>query len=262
MKIQMLAGRDFDWHDDAKSPRVAIVNMAFARQILHTENPLGKRLSRGPGGPLQEVIGVVETGKYASPTEPETAALFESMLQDYNTTTTMIVRSSLPESQMAEKVRQTMAQLDPELPLFGTGPLSQILGFAFLPLHAAVIALSAFGLLAIVLAITGIHGLVAYGVARRVREIGIRVAIGANPQQIIKLVLAKTFTLLGIGAFIGLCLALAAGRLLETVVFASPRDPMVFAAVCVTMIVLGLISSWSPTLRALKIEPTIALRHE
>jgi len=117
-------------------------------------------------------------------------------------------------------------------------------------------------LLAVVLAITGIHGLVSYGVARRVREIGIRVAIGANPRQIIQLVLAKTFMLLGIGASIGLGLALAAGRILETVVFASPRDPVVLASVCVTMIVLGLISSWSPTRRALRIEPTIALRHE
>jgi ABC-type antimicrobial peptide transport system permease subunit len=155
-----------------------------------------------------------------------------------------------------------MKQLDPELPLFSTGPLSQVLRFAFLPLHAAVIALSTFGFLAVVLAITGIHGLVAYGVARRVREIGIRVAIGANPIQIIRLILTRTFVLLGIGALIGLGLALAAERLLESVIFGSSRDPLVFAGVCVTMIVLGLISSWAPTRRALRIEPTIALRHE
>jgi putative ABC transport system permease protein len=163
---------------------------------------------------------------------------------------------------MTDKIRQTMAGLDPELPLFGSGGLSQVLRFAFFPLHAAVIALSAFGVLAIVLAITGLHGVVAYAVARRVHEIGIRVAIGASRGQVVKLVLTRTFVLLGIGGVIGLALALAAGRLLESVIFGSPRDPLVFLAVCVTMIALGLISSWAPTRRALRIEPTVALRHE
>jgi len=260
--IRMLAGRDFNWHDDANAPHVAVVNLAFARQVLHTDNALGKRFRRGPRGALYQVIGIVETGKYMSPTEPDTPVLFQPMLQQYNTTTTMVVRSSLPENQMTEKIRQTMAQLDPELPLFSAGGMSQVLRFAFFPLHAAVLALSAFGVLAVVLAITGIHGLVAYGVARRVHEIGIRVAIGATPRQVIKLVLSKTFYLLGLGAVIGLGLALAAGKLLETVIYGSPRDPLVFVGVCLTMIVLGLISSWAPTRRALRIEPTVALRHE
>jgi predicted permease len=259
--IRMLAGRDFSWHDDAHSPPVAVINQAFARQILRTENAVGKQFS-GPGGKPFEVVAVVETGKYTNPTEPDTPVFFVPELQHYNTTTTMLVRSSLPEREMTEKIRQTLAQLDPQLPLFGTGGLSQVLRFAFFPLHAAVIALSAFGVLAIVLAITGIHGLVAYGVARRIREIGIRVAIGATPHQIVRLVLSKTFYLLGLGAAIGLGLALAAGRLLESVIYGSPRDPIVFLAVCLTMVVLGLISSWAPTRRALKIEPTVALRHE
>jgi len=88
------------------------------------------------------------------------------------------------------------------------------------------------------------------------------VAIGAAPSQVVRLVLSKTFYLLGLGAVIGFALALAAGRLLESVIYGSPRDPMVFAAVCLTMVLLGLISSWAPTRRALRIEPTIALRHE
>jgi macrolide transport system ATP-binding/permease protein len=262
LQIQMLAGRDFNWHDDATGPRVAVVNLAFARQILRADNPLGKRFRIGSSGPLQQVIGIVENGKYQSPVEPETPILFEPETQQYNTTTTMIVRSSLPESQMTEKIRRTMAQLDPELPLFGTGPLRQVLAFAFFPIYGAVIALSAFGLLAIILAVTGINGLVAYGVARRIHEIGIRVAIGASPSDVIKLVLGKTFILLGIGAFTGLVMALAAGRLLETVIFGSSRDPLVFAGVCITMMVLGLASCWAPTRRALRIEPTVALRHE
>lgn len=262
MGISMLAGRDFNWHDDLTAPRVGIVNLAFAKQILHTSDAVGKRFQYGPGGRWIIVIGIVETGKYENPTEPEKLAFFQPMTQQYNSTTTLIVRSYLPEEQMVGKIREQIAKLDPELPLYGTGPLRQMLGLAFLPLHAAVIALSSFGLLAIVLAITGIHGLVAYGVARRVREIGIRVAIGANPRQIIQLVLTKTFILLGIGAVIGLGLALATGKLLQSIIFGSVQDPILFAAVCLTMLVLGLVSSWAPARRALKIEPTVALRHE
>lgn len=262
MGISMLAGRDFNWHDDLTGPRVGIVNLAFAKQILHTSDAVGRRFRYGPGGRWFTVIGIVETGKYENPTEPDNLAFFQSTTQQYNSTTTLLVRSSLPEEQMVGKIREQIAKLDPELPLYGTGPLRQMLGFAFLPLHAAVIALSSFGLLAVVLAITGIHGLVSYGVARRVREIGIRVAIGANPRQVIQLVLAKTFILLGIGALLGLGLALAAGRLLQSIVFGSALDPLLFAAVCVTILVLGLISSWAPARRALKIEPTVALRHE
>ena len=260
--IRMLAGRDFNLHDDAQSPPVAIINQAFARQILRSENAIGKRFSGGPGGKQLEVVAVVETGKYMNPTEQDTPVFFIPELQQYNTTTTMIVRSSLPENEMTEKIRQTLAQLDPQLPLFGTGGLNQVLRFAFFPLHAAVIALSSFGVLAIVLALTGIHGLVAYGVARRVREIGIRVAIGAAPIQVVRLVLSKTFYLLGLGAVIGFALSLAAGKLLETVIYGSVHDPWVFAGVCLTMVALGLISSWAPTRRALRIEPTVALRHE
>jgi ABC-type antimicrobial peptide transport system permease subunit len=99
-------------------------------------------------------------------------------------------------------------------------------------------------------------------VARRLHEIGIRVAIGASRRDVIKLVLGKTFVLLAIGTLTGLVTALAAGRLLETVIFGSSRDPLVFAAVCVTMVALGLTSCWAPTRRALRIEPTAALRHE
>lgn len=262
MGISMLAGRDFNWHDDLTSPRVAVVNLAFAKQVLHKANAVGKRFRHGPGGYWFEVIGVVETGKYETPTESDEPAFFQSMAQQYNSTTTLIVRSSLPEEQVVGKLKEQVANLDPQLPLFGTGPLRQILGFAFLPLHAAVIALSAFGLLAIILAVTGMYGLISYGVARRVREIGIRVAIGANPRQVIQLVLTRTFVLLGVGALIGLCLALASGRLLESIVFGSVQDPLLLAGACVTMLFLGLISSWVPTRRALKIEPTAALRHE
>jgi predicted permease len=211
METSLFAGRDFTWSDDRKSPRVAIVNVAFARQVLNTANPVGKYFRHGPGGGLVQVIGMAEDGKYESLTERQRAVAFWPMLQSYNTTTTLIARSARPETQTVAEMRQTVGQLDPEMPLYGTGSLQQMLGFAFFPARAAALALGAFGVLAIMLAVTGIHGLIAYAVARRVREIGIRMAIGARPSQVLRLILLKMALLVVAGSVIGLGLSLAAG---------------------------------------------------
>lgn len=263
MQIRLIAGRDFNWRDDRKSRVVAIVNEAFARNILHTDKPIGKRFRYGATGPLAEVVGLVNDGKYESLAESRRAVVFKPILQSYNSTTTLVVRSALPEGQMVAQMRQAIAQLDPNLPLYGTGSLEQMLGFAFFPAQAAAIALSAFGALAIILAATGINGLVAYTVSRRVREIGIRIAIGARPQQVLRLVLARMATLLAAGAILGVALAMAAGQVLASIVYhASARDPFVLAAVAATVIAIGMLSCWAPALRAVRIDPMAALRWE
>jgi predicted permease len=263
MGTKLLAGRDFTWHDDANSPRVAIVNVAFGRQALHSENVVGKPFRQGTKGALVEIVGVVEDGKYESLTESQGPALFWPILQSYNSTTTVEARSSIPAAQLVREMRQAVAGLDPELPLYGTGSLDQMLGFAFFPTHAAAIALSAFGVLAIMLAVTGIHGLVSYAVARRVREIGIRMAVGARPSQVLSLVLGRTMALVAVGSAIGLVVSLAAGQVLANVVYgATPRDPQVLAAVLGTLVLLCILSSWVPTHRALRIDPMAALRYE
>jgi predicted permease len=261
--IEVLEGRDLTWHDDAKSPRVALVNLAFARRVLHTDHPVGKRFRFGLGGNPIQVVGLVEDGKYQNLTESAEPAVFEPSLQSYNSTTMLIVRSLRPETEMVQQMRQAVTHLDPQLPLYGTGSLEQMLGLAFFPTRAAAVALSAFGLLAIMLAATGIHGLVSYAVARRIHEIGIRVAVGARPAQVVRLVLGKTFLLVAAGATIGAILAMAAGQILASIVYqASPRDPMVFTAVIATLAFLGLVSCWEPVRRALRVDPVIALRHE
>jgi predicted permease len=264
MGIQLLAGRDFTWHDDSKSPRVAIVNHAFGRKVLGVDNPLGKRFHVGSGTTILEVVGVTEDGKYGSLTESQQLAIFLPAPQQYNTTTTMIVRSALPEQELTGRMRQAVANLDPDLPLFGVGGLGSLLSFAFLPAHASAIALSAFGILAIMLAITGIYGLVAYSVAQRTHEIGIRVAIGAGPAQVVKLVLGRTFKLLAAGSMIGLLMAVVSTRFMSSVIFGvgTSADMPAFAVVLLTIGLLGTISTWAPTRRALRIDPTSALRHE
>jgi len=257
----LLAGRDFTWRDDAKSPRVAIVNLAFAKRIFRADSPIGKTFP-GWGNPV-EVVGVVADGKYETLTESQQPALFWPILQSYNSTTTLEVKSSLPSTQMVSEVRQAIAKLDPDLPLYSAGSLEQMLDSAFLPTRTAAIALSAFGVLAIMLAATGINGLVAYAVSRRTHEIGIRMALGARPAEVLQPVLGKTAALLVFGSIVGLILALAAGQVISSVVYETERrDPLVMVSAWAGIALLGFLASWAPARRAMRVDPMVALRYE
>jgi len=260
---KLLRGREFTWRDDRNAPQVAIVNVAFAKRVLHTENAVGQRFRGGRSWPFTEVIGVVEDGKYQTLTESQQPVAFWSILQSYNSTTNLEVRSSLPPTQMLGEIRQAIARLDPQLPLYGAGPLEEMLGFAFLPTRAAAVALSFFGVLAIVLAATGIHGLAAYAVSRRTREIGLRMALGAQPLQVLRLVLGKTTVLLAFGSVVGLTLALAAGQVIASVVYgAHSRDPLVLLSVLASIALIAFSAAWSPARRATRVDPLVALRYE
>jgi predicted permease len=260
---KLLAGRDFTWHDDKTSPAVAIVNVAFAKQVLHSESAVGKRFLDGIDGNLIEVVGVVEDGKYVSLTESHMPAAFWPIRQFYNGTTTIEVRSTLPAKQVIDEMRAATSRLDPELPIYGAGSLEQMLGLAFFPGRAAAIALSAFGVLAIILAATGIQGLVAYAVARRTHEIGIRMALGARPVRVLRLVLGKMAMLLGVGSVVGVVLALAMGRVIASVVYGvDAHDPLVMLVVAAAIVLLGVLACWSPARRATRVDPLVALRHE
>jgi predicted permease len=263
LDIRLLRGRDVDWRDDKARPGVAVVNAAFARTILQTTDAVGQRFRYGFTDTPIEVIGIVEDGKYRSLTESATPAMFVPMQQAFNTTTTLIARSAAPPDATIAAMRQAIAALDPELTLYGTGTVEQMLGFVLFPNQLAALALTAFGVLGIVLAATGINGTVAYAVSQRRREIGIRVAVGATSAGVLRLVLGRMVMLIIVGAAVGSVLALAAGRTLASVVYqASPRDPLVFAAVAGVLVIVGIAACWTPALRSLRIEPMTALRPE
>jgi len=175
----------------------------------------------------------------------------------------LLARSSRPESDVAGDMRRALAALDPHLPAYGVGSLTQMLGFAYLPAHAAVIALGAFGLLAIMLAVTGIYGVSTYAVSRRVREIGIRIAIGARPSAVLSTVFRRTGTLVGVGCAAGLLLGVAGAQVLSAVVYhATSRDPLVMAGVVLTMGFIGLAAVFGPARKALRVDPMQALRQD
>jgi predicted permease len=261
--VRMLQGRDFDWRDDRTSRRVAVVNEAFARAVLRGREVVGRHIRYGPQGAPIEVIGVVETGKYQSLTEPETPVVFQPILQDYNTTTVMLVRSLRPTGEMAGAIRRILNSIDRTIPLFAVGSVEQALGFALLPMRVAAVALGAFGLLAVMLAATGIYGVVAYAVARRRREIAIRIAVGATRRRVLQLVFGRIATLLVVGGLLGLALARAAGGLLSSIVY-QPRanDPGILAAVALIVGLVGVLACWIPARAALRIEPVTALAVE
>ena len=261
MGTQMLGGREFTWHDEKGSPFVAIVNATFARKLFGSTNAVGKRFQSY--GNKWEIVGVVEAGKYQTLTEDPEPVIFYPILQQANTSTTLIVRSSLPPSQMIPAVHEAINQIDHSIPLFTLSSWQDSLGIVMLPALAATVALSVFGALAIVLALTGLFGMASYTVSKRLRELGIRVALGAQPFQVLRAALARTIVLLSVGSIAGLLLGFAASKVLASIVYqASANDPLVLLGVLVTMLLIGLLSASIPARRALAIHPMDLLREE
>jgi ABC-type antimicrobial peptide transport system permease subunit len=263
LRVRLLRGRDFNEHDSEHAPLVAIVNQTFARRIFKTNDPIGKTFRYGPQSPPIQVIGLVQDGKYVSLTEAPDSVVFRCILQDYNPTTTVAVRSLTPVTAMLPQIRKRIKSLDPKLPVYATGSLQNMLGFAMFPMHAAAIALSAFGALALLLTATGIYGLVDYSVARRTREFGIRIAVGARTSELLRLMLGRLMLLVSAGLALGVILAFAAGPALSAIIYStSPRDPILLFAVLLALLAAAILSFWKPVLRGLHVDPVNALRCE
>jgi predicted permease len=265
---RIIAGRDFawrdgTWRDGAQTIQRAIVNVTFARTVLHSREAIGRRFRFRQQGPPAEVIGIVEDGKYVALTEIPLPVVFWPAAQEYDSAMVLLVRSSGPEQAAATRIREVVGGLDPRLPLYGVGSLTDFIGLVYLPARIATTALCAFGLLAAMLAVTGMHGMAQHAVSGRIREIGIRVAVGAGPWQVLRPLLLRTALELAIGSCAGLVLGLAADRVLASIVYkASARDPVVLAGAALGMVLIGFAATWAPARRALSIDPLIALRHE
>ena len=258
----LLAGRDVTWHDDKGAPRVAVVNREFARKVFGSEtNAMGKYFKRRDGTRIQ-VVGIVEDGKYLTLTEDAQPAMFLSILQVPANQARLVVRSNGDPQQIAGAVKSTLRNLDPELPAF-IQTWNKGLDGALFPSRVATVALGVLGAMGAMLSITGIFGMAAYSVSKRLKELGIRVAIGAQPKEVLQAALGRAFKLLAIGSAAGLLLGILATRVLGYIVYqASPRDPLVLAGVVVAMLLLGLLATWIPAQRALSLDPLTLLREE
>ena len=259
----LLAGRDFTWHDDKNAPLVAIVNREFARKVFGGLNhAVGGRFIAGAKGKTVEVVGVVEDGKYISLTEDPRPAFFRPMLQVPLSSTEMVVRTTGDPAAVAPLLDQAMKKLDDAMP-FGLMTWERQLDSALFAARVATIALGVLGLLGALLAITGIFGMASYQVSRRLREMGIRMVLGAGNRQVLRAALGSAFRLLAVGSGAGMLLGLAATRVLAAIVYqASPRDPVVLAGTVAAMLLVGLLATWAPAQRALHVNPSMLMREE
>jgi predicted permease len=258
----LLSGRAFTWHDDKDSPRVAVVNAEFARKIFGSvQNAIGGYYKL-PDGTRIQVVGISENGKYGKLTEDPQPAMFLPILQWPSNSAWMVVRSSHDPQRLGAAIRSTLHQLDAGLPVVIETRLDEIAGALFPP-QVATVALGVLGAMGGMLSITGIFGIAAYSVSKRLRELGIRVALGAQRREVLQAALGRAFKLLAFGSAAGLLLGMLASRVLASIVYqATPRDPVVLAGVVLAMALLGLLATWIPAQRALSIDPVILLREE
>jgi predicted permease len=258
----LIAGGSFTWHDGQNSPRVAVVNREFARKIFGSEKVAMGRHFKMPDGTRVEVVGVAEDGKYATLTEDPHPAMFLPLLQWPSGASWMVVRSSRDPQELGAAIRRALHQVDAGIPVEVEGRRDEMVTSLFGP-RMATIALGVLGVMGAMLSITGIFGLAAYTVSKRLRELGIRVALGAKRVQVLQAALSRPFKLLAFGSAAGLVLGLLTTRLLALIVYqATPRDPLVLLGVVLTMLLIGIAAASIPARRALAIDPVRLLREE
>ncbi len=258
----LLAGRDLTWHDDKDAPHVAVISKEFANRIFSSvTNALGRHYKM-PDGTRVEVVGVVEDGKYKNLAEDPQLAMFFPILQSPSTTTSLVVRSNRDPRQLAPAMRNTLRALDSGLPC-DIQTWNAELDLALFPSRVATVSLGVLGAMGAMLAVTGIFGMAAYSVSRRLRELGIRMALGAQRREVLRAGLGRALKLLALGSTAGLILGILASRVLASIVYqANPRDPLVLAGVVLARLLLGLLATWIPAQRALSLDPVTLLREE
>ncbi len=258
----LLMGRGFTWNDDQHSPLVAIVNQEFARRMFGSDaKALGSFFKMQEGKRVQ-VVGIVENGKYNSLPEDPRTAMFLPILQRPSSSTWLVVHSDQDSQQLGAAIRITLHNLDAALPI-SIRTRFQVMDFAFFGPRMATISLGVLGLMGAMLSITGIFGMAAYSVSKRLKELGIRIALGAKREEILQAALGRAFRLLAFGSVTGLLLGILASRVLALIVYqATPRDPLVLGGAVIAMLLLGLVATWIPAQRALHVNPVTLLREE
>jgi predicted permease len=273
----LLAGRDVSFSDTVKTPSVAVVNREFARRLFHLDShsdsnghsdaAVGRYFKNSSGQPMQ-IVGIVADGKYFSLSEDQKAAAFFPISQHATAHTSFIVRtqpgsSDATTNDVAATIRKVIRDLDPAVPIRESSPWKNQLGLTFFVSQVATAALGLFGAFGLLLSITGTFGLASYTVSKRLRELSIRVALGAQMKQVLSAALGRMLILLASGLVIGMLLGVAASRVLSAIVYqASAQDPLVLAAVALTLLLTGSLSVAGPVRRALRIDPANVLREQ
>jgi predicted permease len=266
LRIPLQMGRGFTDADNEKAPGVALINQAMAAKFWPNENPLGKRFSiKGEKGPFLEVVGVVQTGKYKNVIEQPEPFFYVPASQDYMSFRTIHVRTSVPPETLQREVEAQVRELNRGMAISQMQTMTQALqginGFFFFRFGAQLTG--TMGFLGLVLAVVGVYSVVSYAAAQRTHEIGIRMALGAEPRDILKMVLRQSIVVVAIGLGLGLAASFAGTRAIANlIVGVRPTDPLTFLTVVVLLTAIALLACWIPARRATRVDPLTALRYE
>ncbi|MGH9398411.1 MAG: ABC transporter permease, partial [Terriglobia bacterium] len=266
MRIPVLRGRAFRESDDESGPFVAIINQAMARRFWPNQNPIGKRFKLdSESNPWAQIVGVVKDGKYRSVIDKAPPYFYLTLAQDYSAVQTLQIRTAQPPDATAREVEQQVHELAPVLPVFDVQTMEQAMdgpyGLLDFQLGAGVAA--ALGILGLILAVVGVYGVVSYAATRRTHEIGIRMALGAQPSDVMKMVFGQGLLIVGAGVIVGVLVAAAVVRTMESYLFGvSAYDPLTFAGVVILLACVALLACYIPARRAAKVDPMVALRYE
>lgn len=266
LRMPIVAGRTFTETDNEKAPPVAIINQTMARQFWSSGNAIGKLFSiKGPTGPFIEVVGVAQDGKYKSIVEDPMPFFYLPLNQVYVDFRTVHVRTSLPLEKLQRDIESNLHALAPDIAVKEMQTMTQSLqglnGFFLFRFGAQLT--STMGLLGLILAVVGVYSVVSYAAVQRTHEIGIRMALGAAPQDILRMVLRQSVVLVGVGLAVGLTAALAGTRAIASlIVGVHPTDAVTFVTVVALLAVVALVACWIPARRATRVSPLVALRYE
>jgi predicted permease len=266
MRIRLLLGRAFSDADSETSPAVAIINETMAKKFWPNDNPIGKRFSvTSDSGPFLEVVGVARDGKYTTPAEDPQPYFYLPLAQNFAAERTLQIRSSLPPESLIPEVQRQILAFDLNAPIEQIQTMKESLGSAlgFFIFRLGATLAAAMGLLGLLLAVVGVYGVVSYAATQRTQELGIRMALGASPRQILSLLLKQGVRLVAAGLLFGLAGAWALTRTMSyMLVGVSPSDPATYFAVSALLSSIALLACWVPARRAMRVDPMVALRYE
>jgi putative ABC transport system permease protein len=264
MGIPLLRGRFFTDRDDAQAPPVMIINDALARQYFPDEDPIGKKMkTMFQGRGMREIIGVVGDVHHTGPLHEAPPQVYEPYFENPTVSLTMIVQSEMPGPALAAAVRSAVQSIDKDQPIDRVMPMSQLLSDSIAEPRFYTLLLTTFAVIAFTLAAIGIYGVMSYAVTQRTHEIGVRLALGARAQDVLRLVVKSGISLALVGVGIGLVAAFALTRLMAKLLFGvTPTDGVTFAAVSALLIAVAFLACYIPARRGAKVDPLVALRYE
>ena len=262
LRIPLLQGRAFTESDDDHAPLVAVINQTMARELWPGENPIGKRFrTEKESSPLIEVVGLVPDGKYQNILEDPQPWFYLPLLQEFQSLRAIVVRSAVPPQNFIADVEREIRALAPGVPLFNSATGEQVLEQSQFILRLGVLLAGGMGLLGLFIAVVGVYGVVSYAAAQRTREVGIRIALGATPTDVLKLILRDGLRLIGTGLMAGVLFGWLMTRGISRV-FHGETGAIAFAVGIVLLAATGFVACYVPARRAMRLNPMTALRHE